>query len=727
MSSSTTDTPPLATMSSERITSRPQSWNALRALECLTPPSPSPSGSLGALATLASLGDIPIFLHTSDDAPPHDLNLVCPSPGRPHSAYLMPSGSTTTVHSTNTFGMPRSQTPDMPFESQNVLTHDDASDRTARPSTARPTNPPDSAYLSTVRPSRSAGYFSNRLASISDLSRFTVSAYMDPWRSNDNLAASSSSSFYSYADSGPAISPSGSIIVTQADDSSSFPQSPPAFYEGSPCPSTDSLAGGFAHRLAPSISRSWSNISSAIFTRRNLSPSPSTTSTTASEEQISGGKNFRFPRKPSGKSSSPSSHSDLGTQTTRCPSPLGKHSSISTPASPITSRSEAMPRPLRAPGLSIDAESGAPRFPSNSAPGASAGTHSPSSHPRPISRPAPVHSLPGVLSWMRGIRIELWIDQEGFRAIRPQFHLTGYTPPSTEHSHALPSITDTLTHGIAIFQPTRRQGAIYHRGALDSAPVLRRLTLAGNEEKDYISRHASLTIKADGVYAVTGTEWFADFPRELAGERPDGTGSLLLKWRFEYRVDDCVPGPKRPVVSGDKAFIPLSFSCSPGLLHPAHGKPIRLMHVLKKNITPKLSAKRARANASRPSKSPQQDVAPTAHRRTRSSDPSVSLPTTLSDRTRKTRSASVSEPEARSRTTTRTDASTVVSPRLSAHIISPEELAQILENFPTPANTAVVARTSWGLSPPSYMRRPKARWEVEGGARTTAMTAPTEF
>ena len=44
---------------------RPVNWTALQALENLSPPSPSPSGSLDALVTLASSGEIPIFLHSS--------------------------------------------------------------------------------------------------------------------------------------------------------------------------------------------------------------------------------------------------------------------------------------------------------------------------------------------------------------------------------------------------------------------------------------------------------------------------------------------------------------------------------------------------------------------------------------------------------------------------------------------------------------------------------------
>ncbi|KAI0375446.1 hypothetical protein BV20DRAFT_916465, partial [Pilatotrama ljubarskyi] len=212
-------------------------------------------------------------------------------------------------------------------------------------------------------------------------------------------------------------------------------------------------------------------------------------------------------------------------------------------------------------------------------------------HSRSAQTTPPIQNLPEVLVWLRDTCFELWIDQEGFRAIRPKFRLSSYTspPPGASSSPSTSSsLADTLTDGIAIFTPTRRQASVYHHGTLDSAPVLRRLTLAGNEDKDYISRHASLTIKSNGVYAVSGTEWFED-PGHASGHG----GPLRLQWRFEYAVD-VLPADdsKRTTIHGEKMFVPLSFSCSPGLLHPTHGKPIKLMHVLKKNITPKLSAKR---------------------------------------------------------------------------------------------------------------------------------------
>lgn len=330
-----------------------------------------------------------------------------------------------------------------------------------------------------------------------------------------------------------------------------------------------------------------------------------------------------------------------------------------------------------------------------------------------------MHNLPEALNWLRDTCIELWIDQEGFRAIRAQFHLAAYTPAPPLFS----SPTDEPTYGLALFRPTRPQLAVYHHGALDSAPVLRRLTLAGTEERDYISRQASLTIKTNGVYTVCGTE---DAP---------GPGHAPLRWRFEYAVDD---------LRGEKALTPLSFACAPGLLHAGHGKRVRLMHVLKKNIAPKLSAKRAGADEAAsnalqglPELSRIPQGAPRAqgqslHRRTRSSDP-ASAPAWPRGPTRKARPASVCSASAlpqpsasafspgldvRRHPRGHAHAHSVASSQLSAHIVSPDELAQILEAFPTPdrpRHDYMGARTHpTELSPPpSYYRSRRMQSEME--------------
>ncbi|KAI0830756.1 hypothetical protein BC628DRAFT_1500564 [Trametes gibbosa] len=737
---------------------RPQSWSALNALESLSPPSPSPSGSLGDIATCASLGDLPIFLHTSDDSVPQDLNLavaVSQGPEPPCALFLAPSGSTTSFQSTNTFGVPSTRLPQCDI--QDYTTPDDASDSTARQSIAQP-SPPNPAYLSAVRSSRSAGYFSNRFASISDLSHFTISAYAEPWASSDNLSASASPSgiVSPFVDMGPVVSPSGSIIVSSPDGCLSIPTSPSPLFETSVFASTDNLPGSAPSHLAPTpSSRSWSALSSVLFNRRTVSTSSSITSTLASADNSPSRKRFRFPLKSSGKSRSPSTQPDLGGQMARSPSPAFGNPSCSTPASPLTSQFSHHPSPVLVPSASC---------------GRSSGSGSGCVHPRlsPI-----VPNLPEVLGWLRDTVIELWIDQEGFRAIQPKFHLTAYSSPPPPPSSMMPppaSLVDTLTDSLAVFQPVRPQRSVYHHSAFDSAPVLRRLTVAGNEEKDYISRQASLTLKENGVYAVCGAEAFEDHPPHGQGH---GT-TLQLKWRFEYVVDDLRTGGGG--ASGEKTFVPLSFSCSPGLLHASHGKRVKLMHVLMKNITPKLSAKRAAADGKAKSiafdvHDPLQEMpelhsdAPrlsshprhmglSAHRRTRSSDPSRAPAWAPADNpaaTKRVRPASVCAsdlpplqpalPSAEMRkyppfdaSTWRTDGSSGRSPnrcgrthahtqstdssRLSAYILSPGELAQILDAFPRPDSPSRVAyraraHLSTPLSPPSYYRHRRAGSEME--------------
>ncbi|OJT08496.1 hypothetical protein TRAPUB_679 [Trametes pubescens] len=685
--------------------SRPQSWSALDSLGSLSPLSPTPSGSLGAIATFASFGELPIFLHTSDDASPTDLNHAATEPASPGcprvSAFLAPNCSTTTTfQSTNTFGVPR--TPDANGGTSDYAGSDDASDYTARSSIAHVS--PDPAYLSAVRPSRSAGYFSNRFASIADLSRFSVSAYAEPWGSNDNLAASTSGPSSPTVDIGPVVSPSGSIVVSPADDCLSVPTSPPPMYRVSPLPSADSLSGGPPSHLAPPApSRSWSTISTVLFNRRPISPSLSMTSTLASADTSPTKSTFRFPHKSSGKPPrSPSAHSDLAEQAIRCLSPLfGKmlHSTPSSPEPPPP-RFDRHPCPLLGRSTSAGPFSGS-----------GSGSSSGSGHTR---APSTVSNLPEPLNWLRETCIELWIDQEGFRAIRAQFHLAAYTPAPPLFS----SPADEPTYGLALFRPTRpqQQRAVYHHGALDSAPVLRRLTLAGSEERDYISRQASLTIKANGVYAVCGTE---DAP---------GPGHAPLRWRFEYAVDD---------LRGEKALAPLSFACAPGLLHAGHGKRVRLMHVLKKNITPKLSAKRAAGDDLAAavqglpdlSNIPQGAPRTSLHRRTRSSDPS-SAPTWLQGPTRKARPASVCAASAlpppstsacspgmgvRQRSRGHAHAHSVASSQLSAHIVSPDELAQILEGLPTPdrPRNDYTSHPTELSPPPSYYRNRRVQSEME--------------
>jgi hypothetical protein len=179
--------------------------------------------------------------------------------------------------------------------------------------------------------------------------------------------------------------------------------------------------------------------------------------------------------------------------------------------------------------------------------------------------------LPVSLSWLQSTILEIMIDQEGFRTIKPNFKLAGYAPRSEVGIHLVSATAD--------FMPSQRKSFSFHHSELETPPVLRRLVLNGDESRDYLSRQAFLTLKANGPYTVQGTEPFHSsdlFP-------------ATLSWRFDYLIGDRRTEAGR-IIPGEKTLTPLSFSCSPALLLPTRGKKIRVMHVVKKSVTAKLTA-----------------------------------------------------------------------------------------------------------------------------------------
>ncbi|THH20514.1 hypothetical protein EW146_g855 [Bondarzewia mesenterica] len=237
--------------------------------------------------------------------------------------------------------------------------------------------------------------------------------------------------------------------------------------------------------------------------------------------------------------------------------------------------------------------------------------------------------LPLTLSWLKDTIIDLFIDQEGFRAIHPTFKLAGYSPPPESDTMPM-SLNLHLRSAQADFMPLKRRSFIFHHATLDTPPTLRRLTINGDESHDYISRQAYLSLKFNGAYSVHGSE-------SSYFDQQDGTSEhMTLLWKFDYVVGDRRTDTGK-LVPGEKTFTPLSFSCSPGLLHAAHRKKIRFMHIVKKSVAPKLMAEKLeppappRPHTNSPSlspKSPPADTYPpphvtktgflTSHRRTRS-------------------------------------------------------------------------------------------------------------
>ncbi|KAG1754918.1 uncharacterized protein EDB91DRAFT_1233728 [Suillus paluster] len=192
--------------------------------------------------------------------------------------------------------------------------------------------------------------------------------------------------------------------------------------------------------------------------------------------------------------------------------------------------------------------------------------------------------LPHDLAWLGGTEVELWIDQEGFRAIRPRMRLMGYSPRSRS---LLPygerGVSSDVSGGVAEFMPVKRESFAFHYATLDGPPMLRRVTVGGDESRDYLSRHAALNIKTNGVYTVLGSESMA-----LGSSQEH----VKAQWKFDYLVDDRYTDGSRRVLPGEKIITPLTFSCSPFLLHPMQGKKVGFMHLVKKSVVPKLSAEK---------------------------------------------------------------------------------------------------------------------------------------
>ncbi|THV07498.1 hypothetical protein K435DRAFT_847922 [Dendrothele bispora CBS 962.96] len=185
--------------------------------------------------------------------------------------------------------------------------------------------------------------------------------------------------------------------------------------------------------------------------------------------------------------------------------------------------------------------------------------------------------LPQDISWLKDIVIDILIDQEGFRSVTPSFRFAGYS----NNTRSLDPSGAPVEGGVVEFMPVKRQTFNFHYGPFDGMPILRRITVNG-QSRDYISRQATLSLKSNGVYTVRGIE--SSHITDSSFREPQ-----KLRWKFDYLVD-VRKGNK--VSEGEKTFTPLTFACSPLLLHPNQGKKIRLMQVMKKSVVTKLVAEK---------------------------------------------------------------------------------------------------------------------------------------
>lgn len=215
-------------------------------------------------------------------------------------------------------------------------------------------------------------------------------------------------------------------------------------------------------------------------------------------------------------------------------------------------------------------------------------------HVPDVAHPFARHvALPEEPSWIKHMSIQLWIDQEGFRSVRPRMQLIGYSPrsrsfyPYESAENARPDVTA----GVAEFMPTKRETFVFHYATLDSPPTLRMVSVAGDGSGDYISRQATLSVKANGVYTVVGTETFigSTVNHDVHGSRLQ---NVRIRWKFDYLVSDRKADGIGKILSGEKTLTPLTFSCSPYLFHQSQGKKTGLMHVMKKNLAPRLASQK---------------------------------------------------------------------------------------------------------------------------------------
>lgn len=107
--------------------------------------------------------------------------------------------------------------------------------------------------------------------------------------------------------------------------------------------------------------------------------------------------------------------------------------------------------------------------------------------------------------------ISLVIDQEGFREILPELHFLRQDP--------LTSLFEFIPLN------GRREAFPFHHSTMQGMPILRRLHIRGDMERDFVRRQARLSLRYNGIWVAEGSEG-----RSAAGGR--------LVWRFAYEVRD---------------------------------------------------------------------------------------------------------------------------------------------------------------------------------------------
>ena len=146
---------------------RPRNWEALLALESVSPPSPSPSFGPDFMESLCSVGEIPIILDCNL-LQPSDSDALCGQAAFPSATSSSPAA---TLESAGTFGPTRDSQSDSSMHTRFDYTEGSVGSYLAPVPYATPTRPGRSL------PSDEGGYYDTTPG---ETSTFTISAYLSP-------------------------------------------------------------------------------------------------------------------------------------------------------------------------------------------------------------------------------------------------------------------------------------------------------------------------------------------------------------------------------------------------------------------------------------------------------------------------------------------------------------------------------------------------------------------
>ncbi|KAL7418837.1 hypothetical protein Q5752_006521 [Cryptotrichosporon argae] len=211
----------------------------------------------------------------------------------------------------------------------------------------------------------------------------------------------------------------------------------------------------------------------------------------------------------------------------------------------------------------------------------------PAKHETPTNPafPAWIHSA--ICPTDRELTVQLWVDQEGARDVRSSLH---YVRACRADSFRILEATaqDVAAHT----EPFQQTGCIeygmdqrgrdqwfFHYSPLQSLPVLRRLTINGDDKHDHLARETTLQIRDPGVWAITGGSG-------------DGRGEAA--WQFSYLVTPRLCKQTGELVPNERVVVPLALRLGPRFFDSERASNSHLSLMLKKTLAVNVPAVKVR-------------------------------------------------------------------------------------------------------------------------------------